>query len=475
MNYRCFGVCGVMTVLGTLSGVSADVLLVPGQYETIQVAIEDAIAGDTVQVAAGLYNERIDFLGKAIAVVGAGAAATTIDGSGLDGPVVRFASEEASSSVLDGFRIGHGSGEMVTDPVFGQVKCGGGIYIGSASPTIRNCELRNNASWGGAGACVIGGQATFSDCVFGNNIAEGHGGGMYLLYSALPTLERCRFEANTASWGGGMTCHGFSDVTILDCEFEGNITNNVGGGIFIRSSSSPTVDGCTFIGNIQISNPVGSGGGICVYGSGNGGGPCYPIISNCLFEGNTVTGDGGGMSNAYGSYATVTNCTFRGNTGGRDGGGVACVGADDPDVPSNSHLVNCVFEDNSTAGRGGGFFSRASEPTLEGCVIRGNTADSGGGAYFFESPLAGMTDTAICGNSLEQVVGTHYDGGGNSIDEECEVCAADITGDGFVGVDDILAIIGEFGPCEGCAADVDGDGIVGVDDILIVLSAWGPC
>ena len=44
-----------------------------------------------------------------------------------------------------------------------------------------------------------------------------------------------------------------------------------------------------------------------------------------------------------------------------------------------------------------------------------------------------------------------------------------------MGVDDILAIIGEFGPCEGCAADVDGDGVVGVDDILIVLSAWGPC
>ena len=473
MKTRC--VCGVMVLFGAMSAAHAEVLEVPAEYERIQEAIEDASAGDTVQVEAGFYNERIDFLGKAISVVGAGAEATTIDASGLDGPVVRFASEEGSGSVLDGFRIGHGSGEQITDPVFGQVKCGGGVYVGSSSPTIQNCEIRSNACWGGAGVCVVGGSATFSDCVIGDNIAEGHGGGMYLLYSATPLIERCRFEGNTASWGGGMTCHGFSDAAIQDCEFAGNITNNVGGGMFIRSSSSPTVDGCSFIGNIQISNPLGSGGGICVYGSGNGGGPCYPIISNCLFEGNTVNGDGGGMANAYGTYATVTNCTFRGNTGGRDGGGVACVGADEPDVPSNSPFENCIFEENSTSDRGGGFFSRASEPTVSGCTIRSNNASDGGGAYFFESPLSVLSGTALCGNTLEQVAGSHYDGGGNTVDEDCDVCEADITGDGIVGVDDILALIATFGPCEGCAADVDGDGVVGVDDILIVLAAWGPC
>jgi predicted outer membrane repeat protein len=468
-------VCGICASLSIASTLSADVLEVPSQYETIQAAIEDALPGDTVEVGPGFYHERIDFLGKAILVIGAGAAETTIDAAGLDGPVVRLASEEGPGSVLDGFRIGHGTGELITDPVFGVVPCGGGIYIGSTSPTIRNCEFRSNACWGGAGACLVGGQATFSDCVFEANDAEGHGGGMYLLYAAMPTIERCRFEGNTASWGGGMTCHGFSDATIEDCEFVGNVTYNVGGGMFIRSSSSPVIERCSFLGNTQISNPLGSGGGVCVYGSGTDGGPCYPSISNCLFEGNSVNGDGGGMANAYGTYATVIDCTFRGNTAGRDGGGVACVGADDPDVPSNSHFVNCTFEDNETSDRGGGFFSRASEPTIENCQIRENSAAEGGGAYFFESWLAGMSGTSICGNSLEQVDGAHMDGGGNSIDEECQTCAADITGDGFVGVDDILDLIGAFGPCEDCAADVDGDGVVGVDDILIVLSAWGPC
>jgi hypothetical protein len=52
-------------------------------------------------------------------------------------------------------------------------------------------------------------------------------------------------------------------------------------------------------------------------------------------------------------------------------------------------------------------------------------------------------------------------------------CSEDVNGDGIVGVDDLLQIIGSWGPCSGCPADVDGSGDVGVDDVLAVLSYWG--
>ncbi len=453
----------------------ADVLHVPSVYPSIQEAIADAQSGDSVVVAAGFYNERIDFLGKAITVAGAGSGDSTLDGTGLDGPVVTFSSEEGAGSVLEGFRIGHGSGGLVEDQVFGAVLCGGGILIQSASPTIRDCDIENNECWGGGGVCVDGGMPTLTNCAFRENAVEGHGGGVYALHGARPTLTSCRFELNTASWGGGMTCTDGSDAELSACEFLANTTRNVGGGLYIRSSSDPTIDGCTFAWNVQVDNPLGSGGGICVYGSGTGGGPCYPSISNCLFEGNTVNGDGGGMSHAYGTFATVENCVFRGNASGRDGGGVACVGAHDPDVPSNSTFVDCVFENNTTAEEGGGFFSRASEPSISGCVLSGNQAAAGGGVYFFESPASLMEGTSVCGNTLPQVDGAHLDLGGNTVSDECPSCASDISGDGEVGVDDLLMLIEYFGPCDGCAADVDGDGIVGVDDILLVIAAWGPC
>ena len=50
---------------------------------------------------------------------------------------------------------------------------------------------------------------------------------------------------------------------------------------------------------------------------------------------------------------------------------------------------------------------------------------------------------------------------------------ADINGDGTVNVDDLLLVIGSWGPCSKCPADINGDGQVGVDDLLAVISAWG--
>jgi hypothetical protein len=60
------------------------------------------------------------------------------------------------------------------------------------------------------------------------------------------------------------------------------------------------------------------------------------------------------------------------------------------------------------------------------------------------------------------------------------VCPADINGDQQVGVSDLLAVIGAWGPCGGtcppaCTGDVNADCNVGVADLLAVISAWGPC
>ena len=467
---------GLGSVVALGFGVAhGDVLMVPSDFLTIQDAIDAASSGDEVHVAAGSYQERIDFLGKSISVIGQGAATTTIDASFANGPVVRFATEEGPSSVIDGFVLRGGAGELFSDPIFGNLRCGGGVFIRSCSPTVRNCTIEENACWGGGGLFATGGTATIINCVIRNNVTEGHGGGMYCLDHATPNIDGCLFYSNDAAWGGGMTCTVNSDAHITNTEFISNITHNVGGGMFIRSSSSPIISDCLFLDNTQVDNPIGVGGGICAYGVGNGGGPCYPEIMHCLFQGNSVTGDGGGLACAYDVHAIVTDCVFSENSSGRDGGGVACMGAHDPDVPSNGTFTDCLFEGNTTSGRGGGFFSRASEPTLEQCVSRGNQADEGGGVSFFESELTSMSNTTVCGNHLDQVSGMYVDGGGNTINDDCPACEGDINGDGVVGVDDLLAIIAAFGPCSGCPADVNHDGVVGVDDILIVLGAWGDC
>ena len=45
-----------------------DIIHVPGDYPTIQGAIDAAFNGDAIVVAPGTYNETIDLLGKAIRI-----------------------------------------------------------------------------------------------------------------------------------------------------------------------------------------------------------------------------------------------------------------------------------------------------------------------------------------------------------------------------------------------------------------------
>ena len=53
-----------------------------------------------------------------------------------------------------------------------------------------------------------------------------------------------------------------------------------------------------------------------------------------------------------------------------------------------------------------------------------------------------------------------------------EVINADITRDGHVTIQDLLALIDRWGSDDG-DADLDGDGNVSITDLLIVLSAYG--
>jgi hypothetical protein len=48
-------------------------------------------------------------------------------------------------------------------------------------------------------------------------------------------------------------------------------------------------------------------------------------------------------------------------------------------------------------------------------------------------------------------------------------------GNSEVNIDDLLAVINNWGGGAGNPADVNGDGSVNIDDLLLVINSWGPC
>jgi probable HAF family extracellular repeat protein len=96
-----------------LTSFTTDVLAatfnVPGDFSTIQAAIDDAASGDTILVGPQTYSERLDFSGKNIIVKSTdGPGVTIIDGGDLydsDAVGVTFHGGEERGAVIEGFTI----------------------------------------------------------------------------------------------------------------------------------------------------------------------------------------------------------------------------------------------------------------------------------------------------------------------------------------------------------------------------------
>ena len=202
---------------------------VPGDYPTIQAAIDAAHTGDTIVVSPGTYEEDIDFLGKGIVLESlAGPAATVVQGSGT-GPVVRIDSEEPAGTTIRGFTITGGYAQMS----YGEDGVGGGIYIlGPAQALIENNYVTLNRA-GGQGGGIAAVNSNFSTVpvvteIRGNVIAR----------------NRAAAQAVAGNNGGGLYAMGESVI-------EGNtFLGNDGDGAYVRrgaristATSSPQTAG----------------------------------------------------------------------------------------------------------------------------------------------------------------------------------------------------------------------------------------
>jgi len=141
---------------------------------SIHVAIWGALSGDTVIVAPGVYNENIDFCGKAVHLTSTDpfdsltVQSTIIDG-GATARTVVFNTNETAAAILEGFTIRNGYY--------------GGVYIGCGTgPSILRNRIVGN--WPGVYAYECAASALLEgNVIAGNSFSSG--GGIYAEYSTL--------------------------------------------------------------------------------------------------------------------------------------------------------------------------------------------------------------------------------------------------------------------------------------------------
>ncbi len=232
---RCL-IAASLAVFTLACGSTAAVIRnVPGDYPSIQEAIDDCNDGDTVIVAPGLYYETINFNGKNIVVTSTDpndsriVGYTILNGDG-EGSVVTFENGESTAAALTGFTITGGTGTVLytyesttysyTDTA------GAGIYCRWGSPTITRNVITNNVAPYAQEDVEIdmgGGRTTI-----GRRYEWSRGGGIY--YSGSGTIAHNVIYNNSAETGGGIYAGG--NVTVKNNLIYDN-SAVAGGGIYI--------------------------------------------------------------------------------------------------------------------------------------------------------------------------------------------------------------------------------------------------
>jgi hypothetical protein len=273
-SVRLIGTFAVVSAIGLAASARASVLCVnpggtSGCYARISDAVSASVDGDTINVAAGTYNEGNIFVTDSISIVGAGIGSTTVDGGSGPAPVFRFPGDfPAITASLSQLTIQHGY-RGVDAGRFGTITLdhvrvtgngpgsGAGVFTNASVVNIESSTIDHNhaadgffgcdwsgGSGGGIASLCGGGSYNIRNTTIRDNVADSWGGGIIVNDSAT-LIENSTISGNTALWsndqvlGGGALFVGgaFPQITIRFSTLAGNSAPSGAAGAILGGGS----------------------------------------------------------------------------------------------------------------------------------------------------------------------------------------------------------------------------------------------
>ena len=442
---------------------AAATVTVPGNYATIQQAMNSVPDGSTINVAAGTYAENLFLLNTTRSFTVRGVAGSTIvDAHGAGAGVQVIGA--TGHIVFVGLTFRNGTRDS-----------GGGFLIQNSSPAFFNCIFESNTGYDGAGGALFNSNATFTGCTIRNNYARHFGGGVYIVQGSHPVFTGCDILTNHSGTGGNggggnngagggvfsndssptfRTSHingntsmfasggihhqgiygsanGRAMLLVEDTEVADNVTTQFGptdnpaegGGIHVEDYATGTLTRARILRNI-----AGTGGGLNMYRG-------QYDVTDSIIDSNqskrTATGGfGAGIASTSnfataampGSIVNLTRTLVRNNValavdGSLTGtaGGIAVLGDNFSAIRSTLVLTGSVVDNNQSANQGGGILVSQTDLTVTNSLVIRNTV-SGGSLPFGGGILIATTSTAtISGSAIAHNTASGGSGFGGGI------------------------------------------------------------
>ena len=402
----------ILVITGSLI---AETINVPGDYETIQEAIDAANDYDTIRVDSGIYYENL-VISKILLIIKVNFVEEPIIDGGQNGPVISYVNCEGGGCLV-GFVIVNGKSENGNGNVDGGgIHCenseinlhslivennyginGAGIGISNSTVNISSSEIEYNfgiENFGGGGIVVAGAGSVVNihNVNIHHNLSE-YGGGIYCHDGANIEIDTSLIQNNSAVYeGGGIRLYGCGDITIIRTEITNNISNGNAGGIWSADNND-----LFFITHSQIFNneAMHNGGGIWMDNSSfdlN-----HVEIRDNTALGNEV-GSGGGIYLSNNSYVDINMSELSGNTSLLSGGGIAIVDNSNAEISDTSISNNTVEGTLNNDALGGGIAVSNAELTIYIVEVTDNHAFNGGGIYGENAADICIEKSLISGN-----------------------------------------------------------------------------